>query len=330
MKFSKLLVMTGVLVWMTCPAFATTFIIDDFSAGDWHLGRDAALYGLDPLDYPTWVPVPVPGSATVETEDAGILGSNRTMSLERAAGYAHSPTVDASTWLGGSMTFNSSWDGSVATWSLAYGLQGDLNADFTQCNNDRIRIHGGGQFETYLNGTGGDATPLTVTIISGQISAFLTMDLRGNPDQSETYFDFMLDEFVGIDPTDVDQLILTFGYCQANAAVDYGISSITLPSGCDNNVAEADDFPTDFILEQNYPNPFNPTTNISFSLYETSKVSLYVFDAAGRTVATLADGLLASGVHELSFDAVRLSSGVYFYTLEADGNSLTRKMILMK
>jgi len=96
--------------------------------------------------------------------------------------------------------------------------------------------------------------------------------------------------------------------------------------------------PAAFVLQQNYPNPFNPTTTIPFSIAQRSYVRLKVFDAAGREVATLVDGELPAGSYHPTFDAGKLASGVYFYTVEArDLSSLsgkqlvdTRKMLLLK
>ena len=86
-----------------------------------------------------------------------------------------------------------------------------------------------------------------------------------------------------------------------------------------------------FTLGQNYPNPFNPRTTIDFTLVEDSKVSLKVFDVLGKDVATLVDGELKAGIqHSVPFDASKLSSGMYFYRLDAGKNSLVKKLTLMK
>ncbi|MFA7332089.1 MAG: T9SS type A sorting domain-containing protein [Candidatus Delongbacteria bacterium] len=99
---------------------------------------------------------------------------------------------------------------------------------------------------------------------------------------------------------------------------------------CSGGVVSADDQPEDFALGQNVPNPFNPTTRIDFSLGATSEASLKVFDVAGREVATVVSGLLEAGRHTVHFDASQLGSGVYFYTLQANGTVETRKMVLLK
>ncbi|MCX6174782.1 MAG: T9SS type A sorting domain-containing protein [Ignavibacteriales bacterium] len=83
------------------------------------------------------------------------------------------------------------------------------------------------------------------------------------------------------------------------------------------------------ILE-NYPNPFNPTTKISFSIPQKSQIKLKVFDALGREVANLADGVYDIGKYEITFDASKLPSGVYFYNLTTGSNSISKKMLLIK
>ena len=85
-----------------------------------------------------------------------------------------------------------------------------------------------------------------------------------------------------------------------------------------------------FSLGQNYPNPFNPETRIEFSIVQSGVASLKVFDLTGREVAVLVDGVVEAGFHTAAFDARGLSSGIYFYSLEQNGVSLTRKMMLMK
>ena len=88
--------------------------------------------------------------------------------------------------------------------------------------------------------------------------------------------------------------------------------------------------PDKFNLYQNYPNPFNPSTEIKFSLTNASNVSLKVYDPAGRTIATLVNSFQTAGTYSINFKAGYLPSGVYFYTLEADGFTSTKKMVLLK
>ena len=93
---------------------------------------------------------------------------------------------------------------------------------------------------------------------------------------------------------------------------------------------ELDTLPRTLVLEQNYPNPFNPTTQIRFQLPTSSQVQVQVFDLLGRNVATLVDGPLTAGAHEVSFDASNLTSGLYLYTITTADQRLTRTMTLIK
>jgi hypothetical protein len=89
--------------------------------------------------------------------------------------------------------------------------------------------------------------------------------------------------------------------------------------------------PATIELFQNYPNPFNPSTVISYQLLENSFITLSVFDALGREVRVLENGLKSAGSYSFTFDASSLSNGVYFYRLEtATGEIQTRKMTLLK
>ncbi|MEM1269654.1 MAG: T9SS type A sorting domain-containing protein [Bacteroidota bacterium] len=88
--------------------------------------------------------------------------------------------------------------------------------------------------------------------------------------------------------------------------------------------------PTTIELFGNYPNPFNPSTRISYALPDASDVRLTVYDVTGRQVATLQNGPMSAGSHAAVVDASNWTSGVYFYTLEAGSQRLTKKMLLVK
>lgn len=108
---------------------------------------------------------------------------------------------------------------------------------------------------------------------------------------------------------------------RVNVSMRFSTSDYTLPSA--------------YKLSQNYPNPFNPTTNISFSLEQTEKVQLVVFNLLGQKIATLANQVFGAGEHTIEWngrdDAGQpVTSGVYFYRLDTPGYSQTRKMVLTK
>jgi hypothetical protein len=88
--------------------------------------------------------------------------------------------------------------------------------------------------------------------------------------------------------------------------------------------------PNNYSINQNYPNPFNPTTTITYALPEPSNVSITVFDRLGREVSTLVNQNRPAGFYMATFDASKLASGVYFYTIKAGSFNQSRKMLLLK
>ena len=108
-----------------------------------------------------------------------------------------------------------------------------------------------------------------------------------------------------------------------------GTLTMTLASVSTDTDAEPT-LPSQVELRQNYPNPFNPQTTISFGLPESGQVRLTVHDLTGRLVATLVDGVVAAGAHEVGFRAGDLPSGAYLYRLQTPVGSLDRMMILLK
>lgn len=90
------------------------------------------------------------------------------------------------------------------------------------------------------------------------------------------------------------------------------------------------ELPTEFMLEQNFPNPFNPSTTVRFALPQASDVHLTVFNALGQTVAVLVNQPMNAGNHTVQFDASKLSSGMYFYRINAGNYTKTMKMMLVK
>ena len=88
--------------------------------------------------------------------------------------------------------------------------------------------------------------------------------------------------------------------------------------------------PSVFGLSQNYPNPFNPSTKISFQVPEKSNVNVSIYDILGNKISTLVNETKQPGQYDVTFDASRLSSGVYFYKMQADKFEVTKKMTVLK
>ena len=119
------------------------------------------------------------------------------------------------------------------------------------------------------------------------------------------------------------------------ATLGRGIWQATLASqlvGINNPVTG---IPNNFYLKQNYPNPFNPVTKINYDLPKSGYVSLKIYDGLGKEVANLFEGEQSAGSYSFDFNGYNLSSGTYYYRMEAGINnliqySMTRKMILLK
>jgi hypothetical protein len=150
-------------------------------------------------------------------------------------------------------------------------------------------------------------------------------------------FDIALNEtkgfqqIVDLDPVwDIDSLKLVIFVQSSGSKTVYQSETIEFSElvwvSMDDEIIK----PSEFKLEQNYPNPFNPSTTISWQSPLSSHHTLKVYDLLGREVATLVDEYKTAGSYEVKFDASRLSSGVYFYTLNAGKFSASLKLLLLK
>ncbi len=113
-----------------------------------------------------------------------------------------------------------------------------------------------------------------------------------------------------------------------------GLFSAVIPgaTGVDNANTK---LPASFELSQNYPNPFNPSTNIQYSLPESRNIRMVIYDISGKEIKTLVNSFEEAGQHNITWDGtnnknLKVSSGVYFYTLSAGNLNLTKKLILLK
>ncbi len=122
----------------------------------------------------------------------------------------------------------------------------------------------------------------------------------------------------------------TFTYTLVDGKGGSSIGSVTVSvaSGVLRETDEA--MPSEFQLMANYPNPFNPSTTIRYAVPMSSPVRLSVFDTLGRRVAVLVDSQQKAGWHDVTFQSGSLSSGMYFYRMEAGALNLSRIMLLLK
>ena len=112
-----------------------------------------------------------------------------------------------------------------------------------------------------------------------------------------------------------------------DAGSAYLYTGFATPVGVESEIAG---LPAEFALSQNYPNPFNPETVIEFALPRSGDVSLVVYNLRGEEVALLLSGTMPAGNHRVSWDASNVSSGIYFYRLQAGDFVQTKKMMLLK
>jgi glucose/arabinose dehydrogenase len=126
----------------------------------------------------------------------------------------------------------------------------------------------------------------------------------------------------------------SFGQDQSNELYMLGYSNGKIyrfnKSSVNNIITISNNIPQSFELMQNYPNPFNPKTNIGFKIRNKGSVSLKVFDVNGKEVAILVNENLNPGFYSVNFNAVNLSSGIYYYRLESGNSSDSKKMLLLK
>ncbi|MBI5402091.1 MAG: Omp28-related outer membrane protein [Ignavibacteriae bacterium] len=112
----------------------------------------------------------------------------------------------------------------------------------------------------------------------------------------------------------------------SNAEIQQSIQTNVMMTGINDPLLT----PVKFELSQNYPNPFNPSTNVKFSVPKYGHYTFRIFDITGKLVDTYLDSYISAGIYNADIDGTKLSSGVYFYTLQGEGFNDTKKMILIK
>jgi hypothetical protein len=110
-----------------------------------------------------------------------------------------------------------------------------------------------------------------------------------------------------------------------------GTSHFTEPINVSVLTSVKETAPIEFALRQNYPNPFNPETNIKFSVEQTGRTTLEIYNLLGQKVATLFDDVVEAGYYQtVKFDGANLASGMYLYRLQSGKKSDLKKFILLK
>lgn len=145
-----------------------------------------------------------------------------------------------------------------------------------------------------------------------------------------TYGDFR-QEFIDLTPYAGQDIYVGFRYNMDVAVNGYFVYIDDVEYAGTVGISQlGTNVPDKFTLSQNYPNPFNPTTNIKFDLAKKSNVKLTVFNSMGQVVMDLVNEEKSAGSYKVDFNASSLSSGTYFYRLETDYFTETKKMQLIK
>jgi hypothetical protein len=166
---------------------------------------------------------------------------------------------------------------------------------------------------------------IETSIIDGEIKFAGSGTIPSGESGVFTNLNLTVQENLTIDSTSVilEQLRWNEGEVQENIAT----SILTLVTGIDDVI---DSPPHDYLLHQNYPNPFNPTTKIKFSLLKSDFVTIEIYNIIGESVKTLLNKDMPAGNHQVEFSAGDITSGVYFYRIEAGAFQDVKKMILIK
>lgn len=206
-----------------------------------------------------------------------------------------------------------------------------------------------GPFSTIRSFTTAISPPTLISPTNGQQGVLLNPTLVWNSVAGRTHYSFMISRNVNFTDTaysstsDTTFFVLPTNTLEINTlyywkvrsqdSVGFGIYSApwSFRSRLTGNINMMSEIiPSDYKLFSNYPNPFNPTTKIKFDLPKSSFVKINVFDITGKMINEIVNMNLNAGSYETEFNGSNLSSGIYYYRIEAGNFVETKKMILIK
>jgi hypothetical protein len=135
-------------------------------------------------------------------------------------------------------------------------------------------------------------------------------------------------EKIGIIPAEGTNVVLSSLRLNEEETIQSVDSSVITP--ITSSSEDINSIPLVHKLYQNYPNPFNPSTIVRYDLPLSSQVNLIVYDITGRQIAVLVSGVMPAGTHQVTFNAAKLNSGLYFYQLKTKEFTAIQKMMLVK
>lgn len=193
--------------------------------------------------------------------------------------------------------------------------------------------------QSYIQTTEFNGIPISTSNIAttSLVDAYGTMTLPGGASfealrirysettDTDTYLDYIFisssGALVGVFSSDLN--LPNSGIVSIDGVGYNGVPTTT-------EVEQISEVPVNYSLSQNYPNPFNPTTNIEYSIPEQSFVNFKVYDILGNEVAVLVNKEQSAGKYRADFSGTDLTSGTYFYRLQAGSFIETKKMLLIK
>lgn len=254
----------------------------------------------------------------------GIYYSSKLLHYDVTSGTVHQIAQFDSVWPSSGCDFGA-WNWGFAKMSLAVDPQNNIYAAYTSWDTSDCSQGGYANGDIYLNySTDHGATwSQRINMTNSQSPACAPGDCDSDhwsclAEKVDTTLHLFF-----INDKDAGGVVQTEGSITDNPVMYY---PFTKPTAIHDDI----NVPVGFSLAQNYPNPFNAQTNIDFVLDKSAHVSLSVYDITGAKVATLYDGRMDAGAHQINWDASRISSGVYYYTLRANGSEMTKKMTLLK
>ena len=256
-----------------------------------------------------------------------ITGPNSTVSSFTTSGY---PQQLQSSYPQGSLVLSGgvSVSGQLNDWATVVRSLNAENSsyDLSRYGSVRFTAKGNGTVEVILN------------LSSTQNYNYFMYKLNLTGASKEYTIDFnqfkLLDGSQGIvNPTQIEDVGFVINNTDNPGLTDFNFevkdiaflsTDVTAINNRENSI------PKEFALSQNYPNPFNPSTVIEFSNPRQEHLSLIIYNIIGQRVAQLFDTEISAGQHSITFDASKLSSGIYFYRLLGSDVNIVRKMILTK
>ncbi len=183
-----------------------------------------------------------------------------------------------------------------------------------------------GELHHYVSTLTNDSITL---YIDGILADITPLDTNNSIDRISPKFAYLSKGGYGVDPTWMGEIVEFNIYNKALSPEEvlFLFNQGAIPTSVEKEMTT---HPEGYRLSQNYPNPFNPSTTISFSIPTQSFVSLKVFDSIGNEVATLVNGELSAGNYTKQWNPDHIPSGVYFYRMQAEKFTTTKKLVFIR